>query len=140
MTIAHPTVKKALAEWQQQLQEMTNNQCVLLVAYHNAGTKVSVDQIIETVVSYTGVPVKLVLSKSRKFKVALARQLIAYFLKMYSPMTLVQIGQLIGSRDHTTVIHSISRIKGYLQSGDSDVCTAIQHIDKMFLNAPETSN
>lgn len=48
---------------------------------------------------------------SRKAKVALARQVLMYLLRHELRLSLASIGEFVGGRDHSTVIHSIEKIE-----------------------------
>ncbi len=78
---------------------------------------VKFDQICEIVLSHYKIDASLVIhSKSRKRERVIARQLIMYFTKKYTTMSLKSIGEKFQStvpgkgKDHTTVIHSIKTI------------------------------
>ncbi|MDD6111384.1 MAG: helix-turn-helix domain-containing protein, partial [Prevotellaceae bacterium] len=53
--------------------------------------------------------------RSRKRDYVAARQLSMYFAQKYTKMPASRIGQLIGGRDHSTVIHSCSAIEQRLK-------------------------
>ena len=55
------------------------------------------------------------MSRSRKRDIALARQVSMFFAQKYTKMPASRIGQLIGNRDHSTVIHSCSTIEKRLK-------------------------
>ncbi|MBC8203956.1 MAG: chromosomal replication initiator protein DnaA [FCB group bacterium] len=73
--------------------------------------KVSIELIQETVARLTGVPPDIQCSDSRKKEIAYARQLSIYLCNNLTNMTLKLIGAHFGNRDHTTVLHSIDKIK-----------------------------
>lgn len=58
-----------------------------------------------------GVEVAQVKSQSRIQEVVLPRQVAAYILKNLAQLSLNQIGEILGGRDHTTVAHSIKKIE-----------------------------
>ena len=72
----------------------------------------TVDDILEKVCHHYGVSQQSVFSRSRKRDFVLVRQVSMYLAQKYTKMPASRIGQLIGGRDHSTVIHS---------------CTAIEH-------------
>lgn len=51
------------------------------------------------------------LGKSRKADLVLARQVAMYLLREELEMPLMEVGQLIGGRDHTTIMHGVEKIK-----------------------------
>ena len=71
----------------------------------------TVDEILEKVCQHYGVPQHQVMSKSRKRDFVQVRQVSMYLAQKYTKMPASRIGQLIGGRDHSTVIHSCSTIE-----------------------------
>ena len=90
----------------------------------------TIDDILENVCEHYNVSQQQVVSRSRKRDFVLVRQISMYLAQKYTKMPASRIGQLIGGRDHSTVIHS---------------CTAIEQrlkVDKAFvdeLNSIENS-
>ena len=82
----------------------------------------TVDDIMEKVCSHFNVPQQHIFSRSRKRDYVLVRQVSMYFAQKYTKMPASRIGQLIGGRDHSTVIHSCSAIEQRLK------------VDKAFLS------
>jgi chromosomal replication initiator protein len=56
-----------------------------------------------------------VFSKSRKRNYVLVRQVSMYLAQKYTKMPASRIGQLIGGRDHSTVLHSCNAIEERLK-------------------------
>ena len=82
----------------------------------------TIDDILDKVCSHFNVTQQNVFSRSRKREYVLVRQVSMYLAQKYTKMPAARIGQLIGTRDHSTVIHSCSTIEKRLK------------IDKEFLN------
>ena len=82
----------------------------------------TVDDILETVCRHFNVKQQHVFSKSRKRDYVQVRQVSMYLAQKYTKMPPGRIGQLIGGRDHSTVIHSCSMVEKRLK------------IDKAFLD------
>ena len=82
----------------------------------------TVDDILEKVCGHYNVPQQQVFSRSRKRDYVLVRQVSMYLAQKYTKMPASRIGQLIGGRDHSTVIHSCSTIEQRLK------------VDKAFLS------
>lgn len=75
-------------------------------------------QIIMSEVSEThGMSVKQLKSKSREMAYVKARQEAAYRMNIELKYSLKQIGNLLGKRDHTTILHAINRHKKNLAQG-----------------------
>jgi len=58
-----------------------------------------------------GVTVEEVKSAKRVKELVLPRQVAAYLLKNLAQLSLNQIGEILGGRDHTTILHSIKKIE-----------------------------
>ena len=71
----------------------------------------TVDDILERVCGHYHVSQQNVFSKSRKRDYVIVRQVSMYLAQKYTKMPASRIGQLIGGRDHSTVIHSCSTIE-----------------------------
>ena len=72
---------------------------------------IDIPYIQEVVCSYFKIERDLLLSKSRKREIALPRQLAMYFAKELTDATFSKIGEEMGGKDHTTVIHACKTIK-----------------------------
>ena len=71
----------------------------------------TIDDIIEKVCQHYGVAQQHVFSKSRKREFVQVRQVSMYLAQKYTKMPASRIGQLIGGRDHSTVLHSCSAVE-----------------------------
>ncbi len=76
----------------------------------------TVDEILEKVCGHYRVTQQNVFSKSRKRDYVIVRQVSMYLAQKYTKMPAARIGQLIGGRDHSTVIHSCSAIEQRLKT------------------------
>ena len=65
----------------------------------------SSDLIMDVVCRYFGIDREALLSKSREKRVAYPRQLAMYLMREMAQRSLVEIGQSLGGRDHSTVHH-----------------------------------
>ncbi|MBR6275866.1 MAG: chromosomal replication initiator protein DnaA [Prevotella sp.] len=75
----------------------------------------TIDDIIEKVCSHFGIAQQHIFSKSRKRDYVQVRQLSMYLAQKYTKMPASRIGQLIGGRDHSTVLHSCNTIEQRLK-------------------------
>lgn len=74
-------------------------------------TPLTIDDILDTVCNHYKVTLQNVFSRSRKHSYVMVRQVSMYFATKYTKMPASRIGQLIGNRDHSTVIHSCSTVE-----------------------------
>lgn len=66
--------------------------------------------IIHTVASHFGIAPETLVGKRRDRKASLARQVAMYLLRERNCFALAQIGEMLGNRDHTTVLHGCEKI------------------------------
>ena len=72
-----------------------------------------------------------VFSKSRKRDYVQVRQISMYLAQKYTKMPASRIGQLIGNRDHSTVIHSCNTIEQRLKV-DKSFTAELSSIENSF--------
>ena len=75
----------------------------------------TIDDILEKVCQHYNVAQQHVFSKSRKRDYVQVRQVSMYLAQKYTKMPASRIGQLIGNRDHSTVIHSCNTVEQRLK-------------------------
>ena len=75
----------------------------------------TIDDILEKVCHHYGVTQQSVFSKSRKRDYVQVRQISMYLAQKHTKLSAARIGQLIGNRDHSTVIHSCNTIEKRLK-------------------------
>lgn len=91
----------------------------------------TIDEILEKVCNHFNVSVSAVNDRSRKQDLVTARQVSMYLAQKYTKMPASRIGKLVGGRDHSTVIHSCSRIEQRLQV-DSMFSNELMSIENSF--------
>jgi chromosomal replication initiator protein len=72
---------------------------------------ISKDRIIEVVTGHFDVSLEDMASQSRKRSVCYPRQVLTYFLVKYTQLSLEALGNILGGRDHTTVMHASETIR-----------------------------
>ena len=78
-------------------------------------TEVDPEEVIDTVARTFGITVDSMLGRGRSRKVALPRQIAMYLLRVESNISLPQIGEYLGGRDHTTVMYGCEKITDLLE-------------------------
>src|SRR3989338_2401827 len=76
---------------------------------------VSVKEVTKAVASFFNIEEADIYEKSRRKEVVKPRQLVMYILREDFRVSYPLIGQKLGGRDHTTVIHSCEKIKNELK-------------------------
>jgi chromosomal replication initiator protein len=75
----------------------------------------NIETIVYLVEQHFGFTFLLLKSATRKREICYARQVLMYLLSQKTNLTLNSIGQMIGGRDHTTVIYTKSLIKDLME-------------------------
>lgn len=91
---------------------------------------VSAKDIIKTIAQFYDIEEKTIYEKSRKKEVVRPRQIIMYILREDFDTSYPSIGEKMGGRDHTTVIHSCEKIKNDLKE-DPVLADEIERIRSM---------
>lgn len=90
---------------------------------------ITINDIIEKVCAYFKVDTSTMHSKTRKREVVQARQVAMFLSKKHTDSSLSKIGQLIGNRDHATVLHACKIVKDQVEV-DKAFHAEIQEIEK----------
>ncbi len=81
-------------------------------------SEVQPDEVVRKVADVFGVTVDRILGRDRSQDVALPRQVAMYLLREESNFSLPQIGEALGGRDHTTVMHGYQKVADLLERDD----------------------
>jgi chromosomal replication initiator protein len=73
---------------------------------------INVNEILKAVCLYYSVKVQDVKGKRRKKEYVIPRQVAMYLMKEITDMPYMSIGELLGGRDHTTVMYGVEKIQG----------------------------
>ncbi|NLH29921.1 MAG: chromosomal replication initiator protein DnaA, partial [Bacteroidales bacterium] len=92
--------------------------------------RITVQKIQDTVCDFFNIKKELVHSASRKREIVQARQVIMYFVKKHTKLSLAQIGAQIGNRNHSTVLHSCNAVKN-LAEVDKRFRADIEEIERL---------
>ena len=92
-----------------------------------AQSKLSPEAILDIASDYFGVSVSDLTGRGRSAPLALQRQIIMYVIREETSASLPQIGQVLGGRDHTTIIHGIERVSSELDN-DQDLSRAVTEL------------
>jgi len=89
----------------------------------------TVEEIVDEVCRHFRVTPAEIASPRRHARVAVPRQLAMYLCRRHTDQPLVAIGQELGGRDHTTVLHALSAIERRLRE-DVALREAVQELEK----------
>lgn len=72
-------------------------------------------EIIEAVADYYHLKASQLKSSSRVQEIALPRQVLMYLLRVEMGLPLMEVGRILGGRDHTTIMHGVDKIAALLK-------------------------
>lgn len=81
-------------------------------------TPITIEDIKKKICSYFNVTEEALCSRSRKQPIVYIRQLAIYFANKLTDKSTIQIGRIIGGRNHATVIHSINQIQNLMETDE----------------------
>ena len=101
------------------LAELTNRPVTLELAMESLTDaamtsrrlQLSANTILDTVASHYKVTVPAMMGKTRTRDIVIPRQVAMYLIRNETSASLVEIGQSLGGKDHTTVMHGISKVE-----------------------------
>jgi len=81
-------------------------------------TTVAPDEVVSMVADAFGVSVQNMVGPERRQEVVLPRQIAMYLLRVEANCSLPKIGETLGGRDHTTVMHACQKVSDLLERDD----------------------
>ncbi|PWH18831.1 MAG: chromosomal replication initiator protein DnaA [Anaerolineae bacterium] len=81
--------------------------------------EIKAEQVIQAICQFYNIPMQRLFSAERSRKVALPRQIAMYLLHKEAQCSLPQIGELLGGRDHTTVLYGCEKIEDLLERDEN---------------------
>jgi chromosomal replication initiator protein len=95
------------------------------------------DKVVNQVAEFYKLSLDRLLSRDRSRDVALPRQVAMYLLREDAKASLPQIGEVLGGRDHTTVMYAIDKIaKEIINDAGSKLSRDINHIRQQLYGQP----
>jgi len=110
-------VNSVICQWQLKGHELDLIEIKNLLKNSNKPKKnVSIKEITKVIANFYNIEEESIYEKTRRKEVVRPRQLAMYILREDFNISFPSIGQKLGGRDHTTVIHSCEKIKGELKN------------------------
>lgn len=88
------------------------------VIYPNNSRKVTPELIIDIVAEHYGIRPEDICSKKRNSEFVLPRQIVMYLCRELTETSYVNIGKLLGKKDHTTIIHGVNKITSEIKENE----------------------
>lgn len=123
-----------LCLFQKKEVEISDVQKLLGKKEERQNKRLSPELILKIVSEFYGIKIKDIKGKSRKAHFVQPRQASMYLLKKELNIPLKQIGDYIGNRDHTTVMHAIDKIEKEVEDRDSEKYKEIITLKKLLLS------
>jgi chromosomal replication initiator protein len=76
-------------------------------------------QILDTVAEFYTVSVDELVGRDRSKEIMLPRHMAMYLVREETDASLPEIGQVLGGRDHTTIMHGCEKISNLIETDDS---------------------
>jgi chromosomal replication initiator protein len=89
-----------------------------LEAISTSTDSITTDQVLQVVSRHYNIDVSVLKSRRRSHNVALARHVAMYIMREELHCSLPQIGQILGGRDHTTVLYGYDKISVNIEQDD----------------------
>jgi chromosomal replication initiator protein len=81
-------------------------------------TTIAPEKIVSTVAESFGLSIEKLIGRSRSRDVALPRQIAMYLIREEANISLPQVGEMLGGRDHTTVMYACDKISDLIERDD----------------------
>ena len=91
--------------------------------------EITPELIIEVVAEHFGVSTEDITSKKRNYEFVQPRQVVMYLCRKLTDTSYVNIGKLLGKKDHTTIIHGVNKIEDELKNND-ELASKVETIKK----------
>ncbi len=88
------------------------------VIYPNKAKEITPNLIINVVAEHFGVKPEDITSKKRNSEFVQPRQVVMYLCRELTDVSQVNIGKILGKKDHTTVIHGVKKIEAEIESNE----------------------
>lgn len=139
MTIHHPKVKKILRQCERKIMKLTGKGPISIFILNSHPATIPYEDIEKIVCDVTGVNRNLAIQDCRKTEYRITRQLICFYARTHTSLCFRLIGEKVKNYHHTTVIHSVERIKDLIQTDDPYVCRYVKEINSRIAQLKETS-
>ena len=90
------------------------------------------DEVIKNICSFYNIKETLIKGPKRDSGLVRARQIAMYILKHDLSLSFVEIGNILGGRDHTTIMHGVKKIEGL--ASNKNLSEEIMGIKALFKN------
>ena len=118
---------RSRAQIQQVPVDLALTKAALEATLSHEPVAVGLDRITQVVATHFGVKVSDLRSKKRTKSVSLPRQIVMWIARAETPLSLEEIGNHFGGRDHTTVLYATEKVSG-LVAGDESFKAQVERL------------
>ena len=93
---------------------------------------VSTQDVLQAVSNYYAVSVEDLIGPRRSRNITVPRQMIMYLSRLLTDTSLPRIGEMLGGRDHTTILHGCAKIESLIQTAPP-IKAAVADLSKQLL-------
>jgi chromosomal replication initiator protein len=111
------TLNQVLTYSQTQQMDLTPQTVVKILGdnFQKQKLRVTPEKVIQTICTYYTVKPRDLRGKKRPQEIVRPRQIAMYLLRDLTQLPLTQVGDILGGRDHTTVMHGVKTVEKLLQ-------------------------
>jgi chromosomal replication initiator protein len=91
------------------------------------------NEVAGVIAKHYGVSVIDIKSKKRNKSIATVRQVACFLMKKHTPHSLQAIGTFFGGRDHSTIIHAITRVEELVKK-DTSFAQRLKRVEDEIIN------
>ena len=88
------------------------------IIYPNKPKEITPTLIINTVAEHYGVSPDDITSKRRNSEFVLPRQVVMYLCRQLTEVSYINVGKILGKKDHTTIIHGVNKIADDMKTNE----------------------
>ena len=104
-----------------------------------AGTALSVEQILDVVATWFDLSQEELLSASRKQSLVFARHVAMFLCRKHLGLSFPELGRAFGGRDHSTVLYGCRKIED-MQQRDKDIKELLHELSDLCLTLDDTES
>jgi chromosomal replication initiator protein len=90
-------------------------------------------KVVQCVSKYYNLEIREIKGKKRTKNIVLPRHVTMYLLKEINQLPLVDIGQILGGRDHTTIMHGCEKIQKEIENGNFKLKREVSDIKELIV-------
>ncbi len=99
---------------------------------NNKKEGIMLDKVLKIIARHYSISINELKSRKRHKDIAIVRQVVFYFMKKLTFCSLQTIGQFVGKRDHSTVLHAITKVERFIEK-DRDFAKKLNNIEQKIL-------